>query len=232
MNTPSDEARRIVDALGEQAGIVDEKLHSFPKHLFRVFCAVDGLAVTAAATELIIKREPAYAALQGYWLAVLHACANAAASTRLSGDAAWRAVVDAQKHAGVALALFVSSANARDAKKALARHAKEVQTKINDRLRLHVLKAAADSTLKTPTSAAASIVRKLEGRDGDLSEAMQEFGVSLKPEREPLARVFGEYIKKDMERLGLRSPDKKVPQSLNRELFSRWKKLYVSPANG
>lgn len=232
MRVPSDDARRIVDELGQQMQTMPDKLRSLPGAFFQVLCDADDISHTAREIERGFAADTAFAGRHDYLLAVFRACVHAAASTRLSVDRAWPAVMEAQRHAGVALALFVSSSEATEGKKALGRHAKEIQTKTNDRLRLHVLEAAARSSLGTPSGAAANIVRRLEAEHGELSVAVHAFGADLTPEPAPLARVFAAYITKDMERLGLRGPGKKVPQPLNRELFSRWKKLHVSPANG
>lgn len=231
MRAPSDEARRIVDELGQQMQTMPDELQSLPRAFFRVLCDAEDISQTASEVERSIADKPEFAGRHDYVLAVFRACVHAAASTRLSVERAWPAVMEAQRHAGVALALFISSAEATERKKALARHAKEMQTKTNDRLRLHVLQAAARSSLGTPSGAAANIVRKLEAEHGALTVAVQAFDADLTPEPAPLARVFAAYITKDMERLGLRGFGKKVPQPLNRELFSRWKKLHVSPAN-
>lgn len=231
MRTPSDEALRIVADLAQQMLTMPEKLRLLPDGFFRELCAAEDIAHTAAEIEQSIAANAALGGLREYLLSIFLACVHAAACIRLPQDRAWPAVMDAQRHAGVALAHFVSFAEASEAKKARARHAKDVQTKINDPIRLHVLDAASRSALKTRRSAAANIAQKLDSKHGGLAEALKSFGSNLTDDQASVARAFDGYIRADMERLKLLLPDEKVTQPQSRELFDRWKKLYVSPAN-
>lgn len=231
MRTPSDEARRVVDELGQQMLTMPEKLRQLPGVFFKNMCAADDIAHAATEIERNLAANAALAGHREYLLAVFRSCVHAAAACRLSGNRAWPAVMDAQRHAGVALAHFVSFAEGDEAKKAQGRHAKDAQTQENNRIRLHVLDAAACSTLKTPSSAAANIAKKLDSKHGGLAEALKAFGANLKADQASVERAFAGYIRKDVDRLAPLRPGENLTQPEKRERFGRWKKLYVSPAN-
>lgn len=232
MRTPSNEARRIVNELGQQMLTMPEKLQMLPGAFFTNMCAADDIAHAATEIERNITANAALAGRREYLLAVFRSCVHAATACRLPGDRAWPSVMDAQRHAGVALAYFVSFAEADEVKRARGRHGKDAQIQENNRIRLHVLDAAACSTLKTPSSAAANIVKKLDSKDGGLADSMKAFGANLKADQASVARAFADYIRKDMDRLVPSRPGENPTQPENRERFDRWKKLYVSPANG
>lgn len=233
MRTPYDEAHRIVASLAQQMLTMPEKLRQWPDVFFSEMSSADNLALRAKEVEMSISTNADLTGTQReFVLELFRSCAHAANACRLPLAMGWPEVVDAQRYAGAALSRLVSSAEAKWVGKERARHAKREQAKKNDPIRFYVLDAAAGSTLETPSGAAANIVGKLEAKHGSLVVAMQKLGSDLTPEAGSLTRLFAGYITKDMERLGLRSPGIKVPQPLNRELFSRWKKLYVSPADG
>ena len=232
VRTPPDEARRIVDELSQQMQGMPVGLQQLPSIFFRELCAAGDIEQTAVEIERTIVAASAVDGMKEYLLSVVRACAYSAFGMRLSGDHAWRAVMDALRHSGVALALFVSVAEAVEAKKALARAAKGAQTAENDAIRLHVLNAAAGSSLNTPSGAAANIAGKLDSKPGGLAEALKAFGANLKADQASVARAFAGYIRKDMDRLVPFRPGENPSQPENRERFGRWKKLYGSPANG
>lgn len=230
MRTPSDEARRIVDDLAQQMLTMPEKLRLLPDVFFMELCAAEDIAHTAAEIEQSIAANVALASRRQYLLSVFLSCVHAAACIRLPQHRAWPAVMDAQRHAGVALAHFVSLAEASEVKKARARHAKNAQTKANDTIRLHVLDAAARSmSLKTPSSAAANIAKKLDNEPGGLVQTLKNFKTSLKVDS--VERVFAGYIRKDVDRLMPLRPGERLTQSEKQARFEQWKKLYVCPAN-
>ncbi len=229
---PFDQSLRIVNELTQRMGGMPEALTRLPLGFFRELCAIDDIASSAAAIEVSIAGNVAFNGRVDYLLAVLRTCAYCAHATRMPDRQAWDAVLQAQRHAGVALATLVSSLEASERQSALSRSGKNAQIKINNAIRKHVLDAAAESSLTTVSGAAENIVNLLASEPGGLKGALVERGSSLSPEHEKLARVFAEYIKADMERLKVRTQREVVAQPENKARFARWKELYVCQANG
>ena len=239
MRTPQGEARRIVEELSGQMVNMPEKLQKLPRVFFEQLCASDDFAQTVAAIAAGIAAEPALAGRSEYLVAVLKACANAAACFKLPGDMTWEAAMEAQRHAGVALAYFVTFSDAKAVKSALGNHAKEVQIAMGQRFRLYVLREAADSTRsKMPSEAADHVVRLLEARGGGLREALKELGAQVRNidsesfDRASAVRHCADIIRADMKNLVTGSCGTGSAQAQSKIRFARWKILYVSQANG
>lgn len=165
---------------------------------------------------------------RGYYLVeVLSACSRCVVATRLNPAMAWPAVLDAQRHAGAALAMYVAGLEQRHASKVAAHYAKGLQTAANDQIRAFLFDCASVSKLATVSAAATHIANWFHPDTG--TKKLSDFGATLKLDR--LAITFQEFIHDDMVRLGVRAKDVKVSQSENRVKFAEWKKLYVSHAN-
>lgn len=234
MRTPQGEALRVVEGLSGQMVIVKmpEQFQNWPIMFFEHMISTDDPARDLAAFDANIAEKFPNAAHREYLLSVLRACTHAADCIRLQ-DRGWPSAVDAQMHAGIALAKLVSFADSKAVKSERGRGAKEAQTEANEAVRVHVLNEAAASPLETRRSAAQNIANRLgKSKRGGLKAALKKLGSNLQPEHESVAKAFDGYIGADMDRLVPLGASEKNHQKLSKIRFAQWKILYVSQANG
>lgn len=228
---PRFEVERLLRELDEQLRIVFSP-EAFGGHGGNFFFGLlRDQADIGQAMDEIVQGLRGNAELNGrsdYLAAVLSACAHCVGATRLEPDKAWPAVLDAQRHAGAATAILVAGMERKHADRVTAKHAKDLQTAANDQIREFLFSRASRSKFATVSAAAKSVAKLFDADSG--SRTLAEFGSTLKLDR--LATTFQEFIRADMERLGVRSVNEKITQAENRVRFAQWKKLYASQASG
>lgn len=229
--TPHTEVERLLGELNEQLRLVfapDTFGGEGATYFFRVIG--EEANISRAMTKIIegVRGLPELKGRTEYFLHVLSACAHCVCATRLPLSLAWAAVVDAQRDAGAATAIFVAGFEQKHTSKVAAHHAKDMQTAVNDRIRDFLFSFASTSRLKTPSSVATHVAKMFDPRTG--SRTLEEFGATLKLSR--LITTFQDFLREDMERLGVRSKGEVVSQAENKLRFARWKKLYASQASG
>lgn len=229
----ANEATRIVLGLMESAGR-QKNLETFAPVIgrwFQTLCAVDDISRGYAEMKGIITSHPDFEGHLDYLLACLETCAFSAHATRTSEHLAWQAIAEAQRHAGVALALLVHDMEESHCRVVNARKAKGAQTKKNDPLRDYVLKEATGSNTSSISAAAGLVVDALKKEHGSPAKAIKHFGAGLSKKgddvdaEERLKKRFAKYITDDMLNSGALAKGERA----NPQAFKRWKNNFRLP---
>jgi hypothetical protein len=204
--TPASEALRIIQRLDEQMESLDPAFAALPSTFFRQLLAVGDIDAVAKHLDEVLDGTPALAGRADYLRQVLRACAQCAQANRCHGEGAWLAVVYAERHAGVALAILVAPEEVFHERSERGKDGRTKRTGANAKLKAHVLGLAAKSTITSARGVADNIVARLLGKDEcNLLAALDEFGFTVavdrkgpdgpKVSRDKLERTISDWVR-------------------------------------